>query len=80
MNTKQQCNECKQWRIAGAACTCGRKNITLARADHRCCYQCHEQRCEQQGTVSLQLRGNTWYCRQHLQQVRRDIEKSYQTC
>jgi len=80
MNTKQQCNECKQWRIAGtAACTCGKKSITLARADYRCSYQNQEQRCYQQGTVSLQLRGNTWYCRQHLQQVRREIEKSYQS-
>lgn len=77
MKTKQQCNECKQWRVAGAtACTCGKKSVTLPGADYRCSYQDQGQRCCQQGTVSLQLRGNTWYCTQHLQQKRREIEKS----
>ncbi len=70
------CKECKQILVMNETeCACGWKNIeTSPNKDYQCRYFLANQQCNKAGTVALQLRGNQWYCSQHVHQVMRDRE------
>lgn len=71
----RQCKECRQHlEMNETECSCGWKITGTVNTDYRCRYVLANQPCLRQGTVALQLRGNTWYCSQHVHQVMRDLE------
>ena len=72
------CKECRQ--LLGPneiACSCGCK-MQIMKNDYQCQYRVNnEMRCKKAGNVTLQVRGNCWYCSEHIHQVMRDIEKKH---
>lgn len=78
MSTEKICQECRQGlKNSSAECVCGwRSTAEALRMNSQCCYA---GVCDRPGTVSLKLRGNTWYCSQHAEVMRRAAEQRYQT-
>jgi hypothetical protein len=58
------CPDCRNKLINDNRCACGWFKIQKIN-HHRCQYIKNQSRCENEGTVSRQIKGNVWYCREH---------------
>jgi len=70
MNTKKRCPECNHYLVS-ERCECGfrvpndKEMTTELIPDHLCQYRTNGKRCPLPGTMSPNIRGNTWYCCEH---------------
>lgn len=61
-----QCPDCRNQLLNSNRCSCGwRKSLINTSNNFRCQYMKNNLRCEKEGTISKQIKGNIWYCNEH---------------
>lgn len=61
------CPDCRNKLLNDSnGCSCGWIKSTIKKiSSFRCQYVENQSRCENEGTISKQVRGSIWYCSEH---------------
>ncbi len=58
------CPDCRSYLSACNKCSCGWVEAIKINL-YQCQYIENQHRCNNEGTISKQVRGNSWYCNEH---------------
>lgn len=60
------CPDCRNKLTSENQCSCGWKKQVIKKINpFQCQYVENQGRCENEGTISKQVRGSIWYCSDH---------------